>query len=453
MLRAGVARRGITPFWGVELTGWGYFIQRRWQRIRDELNATALVLDDGARQIAIVALDLMVIDDRFTAATRQRIAQWTGIAPDCVLLACSHSHNAPSAGGLLGAGECDPDYEDWASRQAATAVALAWSRLTEVEASVSHAELPDISYNRTRDGGAVDTRLTTLRLDRRDDGRPLAMVANFQAHPCVYTRLCPTDVTRDVPGETCDLLEAALPGCTALYLQGASGDVNFHGRYVSPRRASEPARALAGAALECQTRAKVLSDPVVAGITLTAELPTRRWQRDEIFQPREEALRRMETGDTRGWLEGIGRAMTNHPPDMIARHGGDEVKAVRAMARFFIQWSDQALKDWETRPEVLHTEVQALRVGNLFIAANASEFFTSFALELRRRCGEAGELMIAGYSNGRIGYLPDAHDIARRSYAAYQSPKYCFQFPFVESSGPAMVAAMHDAVERAAEVR
>ena len=44
--------------------------------------------------------------------------------------------------------------------------------------------------------------------------------------------------------------------------------------------------------------------------------------------------------------------------------------------------------------------------------------------------------MLACYANGRIGYLPDEHDIAARSYAGYQSPKYCDQFPFTPESGP-----------------
>ena len=43
-LQAGVARREITPFWGVELTGWGYYIERRWQRIHDPLLCDCLVV-------------------------------------------------------------------------------------------------------------------------------------------------------------------------------------------------------------------------------------------------------------------------------------------------------------------------------------------------------------------------------------------------------------------------
>jgi neutral ceramidase len=61
--------------------------------------------------------------------------------------------------------------------------------------------------------------------------------------------------------------------------------------------------------------------------------------------------------------------------------------------------------------------------------------------------------MIACYANGRIGYMPDAHDVERRTYAAYQSPKYCNQFPFTPQSGPAMCDAMLAAIEGSLERR
>ena len=143
--------------------------------------------------------------------------------------------------------------------------------------------------------------------------------------------------------------------------------------------------------------------------------------------------------------------MTNRPDDMVRRHGGDERKAVRAMCRFHLEWTSRMLRDFETRPEVLETEVQAIRVGDVYFAANSSEFFTPFALDVRRRAG-VPELMLACYANGRIGYLPDEHDINARSYAGYQSPKYCDQFPFTKESGPAMCAAMLRVIERCRQV-
>jgi hypothetical protein len=446
MFQAGVARTSLTPFWGVELTGWGYYIERRWRRVHDDLNATALACDDGRRQgqAIVVALDLMVIDEPFARRARDLITAETGLAPGSVLLTCSHSHNAPAAGGLRGVGECDPVYEDWASRQAATAAILAWRQREPATLRCGHADVAGISFNRTRPGGQVDPRLTVLRVDRRD-GTPLAVALNFAAHPTVTTELRPWDVSRDVPGRVCDGLEAAFPGAIALYIQGACGDVNFLREFIAVDRCDEPARELVERARHCLDQAGPMAEPVVAAASARAHVPTRRWSRAEIEHDRHEAERRLAGGggvvETAGWRETIGRAMTNRPDDMVRRHGGDEGKAVAAMCRFHLEWTEQMLRDVETRPEVLETEVQAIRIGDVFIAANASEFFTPWALDVRQHAA-VPELMLACYANGRIGYLPDEHDINARTYAGYQSPKYCNQFPFTRESGPAMCAAM-----------
>lgn len=451
MFRAGIGRVRLTPYWGVELTGWGYYIERRWQRVRDHLNATALCVDDGARQAIIIALDLMVIDEVFTSRTRELIADKTGIPPDAVLLACSHSHNAPAAGGLLGVGECDPFYEAWASRQAATAAILAWRDLQPASARCGHADVHGLSFNRTRPDGVVDPRLTALRVDR-GDGSPLAVVVNHGAHPTVGTELRPWDLSRDVPGEVCDRLEAALPGAVALYLQGACGDVNFLREFTDPLRCHEPAERLAEAAVGVLGKAKRMADPIVASASTRAILPTRRWRREEVEADRAEAERRLATDDISGWRETIGRSMTNRPDDMVRRHGGDERKAVRAMCRFHMEWTERMFHDLDQRPETLGTEVQAIRIGDLICVANSSEFFAPFALDVRAR-SSSRELMVACYANGRIGYLPNAHDIDARSYAGLQSPKYCNQFPFTARSGPTMCEAMLTQVRRCREHR
>ncbi len=440
-LTAGVARGVISPFWGVELTGWGYYLERTWQTVHDDLNATALVLDNGETSLAVVSLDLMVISADFTQAVRELVQKETGIAPANIMVACTHTHNAPASGGLLGVGEVDPFYEQWAARQAATAVLRAWNQRESADLAVATTNLPRLTFNRTRENGPVDPRLTTLRVNRTN-GSPLALVLNFQAHPTVQTGLQPRAVSRDVPGEICDLIERALPGAKCLYLQGACGDVNFLKRFSTTRELShEPGRIVAGTALASLGEAVRIDEPRLSAISQTVTLPTRRWTREEIDHDRLEAQRRLKTNDLSGWRETIGRVMTNRPEDMVARHGGDEWKAVEAMCRFNLAWTYEMLKDWETRPETLGAEVQAFRIGPMGIVANSSEFFSSLALDVRNRAG-LDHLMISCYTNGRIGYLPDAHDIAKQTYAAYQSPKYTNQFPFTNESGPAMCDAM-----------
>jgi hypothetical protein len=72
--------------------------------------------------------------------------------------------------------------------------------------------------------------------------------------------------------------------------------------------------------------------------------------------------------------------------------------------------------------------------------------FTTLALETRQQWGR-DDLMIVGYANDSIGYMPDAYDIDRRSYAATQSPKFKNQFPFTPASGSALVQGMLDALQ------
>src|SRR5438270_13170488 len=104
-LQIGVARTCLTPPWGVELAGLGYYLQRTWQRVRDPLAATALVLDDGKRSIALVAVDLMYADRAFVQAVRSQVAAHTNLRPGAICVACSHSHNTPTVAMIRGAGQ------------------------------------------------------------------------------------------------------------------------------------------------------------------------------------------------------------------------------------------------------------------------------------------------------------------------------------------------------------
>ncbi len=147
---AAIARTCINPFWGVELTGWGYYLGRTWRHIHDNLNATSLVIGNGDTQIVIVSLDLMVLSAEFTLQVRQQIAAATNIPAANILVCCEHSHNAPASGGLRGVGEVDPIYETFAARQAATSAIMAFHDLHPAKLSTATTALEGLTFNRTR---------------------------------------------------------------------------------------------------------------------------------------------------------------------------------------------------------------------------------------------------------------------------------------------------------------
>ncbi|MBI2502640.1 MAG: neutral/alkaline non-lysosomal ceramidase N-terminal domain-containing protein [Candidatus Latescibacteria bacterium] len=444
-LEIGIYRTCITPPWGVELAGLGYYLQRTWTRVRDDLKATALVACQGERAVALVAVDLMYMDAEFTRAVRQQVARHTDIPAEAVCVSASHSHNAPTAGFARGVGEQDLEYLALVRRQVATAAICAWQQRRPATLWAGRTHLEGMTFNRTRQGGAVDTQVSVLRADGAD-GRPFAVAVNFHAHPTVMMHMDNREVSRDYPGYMVDLLEQALPGTTAMFLQGSCGDVNFNMELWEAARCLEPGRALAGKALEALARARRVEEEGVGACSLRIGLPTRRYAREEVLRENEEGHYRLKSGDTTGWRETLGRVMVGQPDRFPERYAGDVGLAVRALARFAVEWTEEVLPDLDTRLETLETEVQALRFGDLYVAAHGSELFSSFSLDLRRRWPHA-DLMAVGYANDSLSYMPDAHDVERCTYAAAQSPKFTGHFPFVAESGERLVEGMLAALE------
>ena len=444
--RAGVARRAITPPPGVELAGLGYYLNRTAQRIRDNLTATALVLSDAeGRSVALVAVDLMYNDAAFTARIRELAAAHTELQPSAICVNCSHSHNAPTAGFIRGCGERDADYLAFCARKAADAVIEAWSKRKPARLFSGKAVLTGMTFNRTRENGPTDNRIGLLRADGLD-GRPLALAVNFHSHCTAHMEADLRAVSRDWPGEVVDQVEAALPGLTAVYLQGTAGDVNFRREFNGTHRRFEPALALSSAVLAAMPGLRPVERPGLAFVTRQVSLPTRRWTREEVARDREEGLYRQRTGDTAGWMQGVARVCVNQPERLPLRYGGSVEQAVAAVARFAVEWTDDILLSLDTRAETLQTEVQALRIGDVWLAAHPAELFTSLGLDLRRRWGRE-DLFVLGYSNGSIGYMPDAFEIERGGYAALQSAKFTGQFPFTPAAGPGFVDGLLAALD------
>jgi len=443
---AGAARRVITPPAHVELAGLGYYLGRKGKRVANDLTATALVVSDGKHSAAVVAMDLMWNDAVFTDRIRQRVAAATDIPPAAICVNFSHTHNAPTAGLILGAGTQNPEYLESAVLAAADAIIEAWKKKRPARLTAGSNQLSGMTFNRTREGGPVDTQINVLRADYVD-GEPIAVLVNFHSHCTAHMEIDVEAIGRDWPGEVVDQIEAQMPGATALYLQGTCGDVNFRREYNGTEKRFEPARAVTAAALQALAGGHLVEAAGIESIIQKVTLPTRRWTRDEIMKEREEGLYRLKTGDITGWLEGVAKVCVNLPERLPLRYGGSVEKASAAVARFAVEWTDLILRDWENRVETLDTEIQALRIGDVYLTACPCELFTSTGLEVRRQFARP-DLFMLGFANGSIGYLPDAHDVRQRSYAAIQSPKFTGQFPFAEQAGDAMANGLLSALER-----
>src|SRR5262249_31042710 len=95
-LRAGVARATITPPIGIPMVGFAG--RGPAEGIHDDLYASALALEADGDWAVVFALDLLGIDERFTAEVRAEVGRRSQIPPSNVLLCASHTHYGPSTG-------------------------------------------------------------------------------------------------------------------------------------------------------------------------------------------------------------------------------------------------------------------------------------------------------------------------------------------------------------------
>lgn len=271
----------------------------------DPLYARALVIDNGEQTIALVALDLLLVEAPFTKAIRAAIQTDTGIPPQHVLLAASHTHSGPDLFGWDGEVPFDAEIRRETERRIADAVRQAHANRRPAKIGWADGQLERISINRRDPAGPIDSRVGVMRVED-EDGRPIAITVNFAVHPIVLSAKS-LQYTAELPGFAMTALERVYPNTVALFLNGAAGNINpvaypwrpkqnlipvfrqaWYAGQPHPRTFQTAIRLghiLAGVALETAEQVQTLhSELRLAGATRSATLPLRPAAEMETFR-------------------------------------------------------------------------------------------------------------------------------------------------------------------------
>ncbi len=252
-LLAGTAKVDITPnaHEAVNLAGQPL-------ALRDPLYARVLVLKDARTSVAIVSTDLIVFASPKVIAEAR--AKW-GV--DHVILCATHTHAGMAPRGLI---IKPPVAPDWTRSGKAPADVIDWPGLSsdpwyaateaKIVAAIGEAmrnlfaarlvagkgafESAYMAHNRrlVRAGGVspmwenpdrrptqpVDPTVGVIRVEDLS-GKPRAFAVQYACHPVAL--MGAGVVSRDFPGAMVDHIESELgPDCLAMFLQGASGDLD-----------------------------------------------------------------------------------------------------------------------------------------------------------------------------------------------------------------------------------
>ena len=404
-LLAGVSRRIITPPKGIFLIGYGDRTKGN-LGVHDDLTATALVLDDGTTRLAIVALDILTINEFIVDRVRARLT------PTEVLLCCSHTHSGPIAFADDRSPRKDREYIDSLVDKIVEAVWQAQSNLKPARMEYSSGEanvginrrekMPDGHVEIGRNpGGARDKSVQVVSVfaltpppsSLRDTppifaenggSRRGVRVATIVNYACHGTVLGPDNllVSADWVGAMRQKVESELGGLT-LFLQGAAANIN-------PDMYWEDARAYEMAAEQGLGVAEAVLDAADRGAEKMRAVPL--------------CIERIEA-----WLPTETRVTTARPP----KNYGKPLLSLAKLPGFMSVFADVLLNQRYPWKSVIESKdgfwsvpmrINAVRIGALALVTFGAETFTEIGMKVKS-ASPAAHTLFASVSDGCISYL------------------------------------------------
>ena len=159
-LSAGYGEEIITPPLGLELSGYGFYLDRRAESVLDELKCRALYLRRGRDRLLLVAFDLIGFTVAFADGLRRSVAREIDLPVRNILVACSHTHTGPATLPLPGLGAVDARYMRSLPGAAKRAAAAALAEARPAVVSFAAEAVEPIGFNRR--AGNLDRKSTRL---------------------------------------------------------------------------------------------------------------------------------------------------------------------------------------------------------------------------------------------------------------------------------------------------
>ena len=396
MLEAGCAKVNITPPLGIPLIG---SYGKPSDDVLDELYAKALVLDNGNNTLVIVSCDLLYTPlEEIAGPARKIITEKTGIPERNILICATHTHSGPEVftkskfrtPGDTPPPAIDRSYLDTLVKKIAGSALIAYKDMRPVKIGAAKGQAPEIVYNRRpkNSNGLVkmaftlppevratrkvvvepgdDIRTTFVLPDDKTEwkfgpidpevcvlrvenmaGEIFASMVNFGCHPVSIYPFLSTAVSADYPAFVTSVVERA-EGGLCLFTLGLAGDAVPYDRGILPRR--QIGRAVGGEALRRLQFVTTKSDVTVCGLKKEIAFPAKL-------------------------------------PATEKAAGNDNI------------------------PETVISEIQVLRLGDIYILGLPGEVLVEVGLKIKKRAG-LENLFVVTLSNDAIGYVchSDAYD-------------------------------------------
>jgi len=413
LLQAGFHRICISPPVGAPLAG---FAARQGVSvgIHDDLFVRALVLENESTSLAFVTVDVLALSREFVESVRANVFQRTGIGPDSVMIASTHTHAGPVTISTFFNPEetVDANYMQSLCEAITECIGVAWRKRFPARVGVGAGQVQGIGVNRrSPDKLPIDEEIGVLKVED-GQGRVQAVLVNYACHPTVLgpdNLLC----SGDFPAVALAQIERAIqPGGLAMFVNGTEGDISMgHSSELSaigviaPGRTFERARELgellASAASKVLPDVKAEAMATMGAVRMSVTLPLKK------YPPLEEAAESLRRAEEHLESCSRGGALT------------EQLKLAKTACLYASITRFYAAETAVLAGAGLPIELQGFRVNEDVFVAIPAEVFVEVGLRLKRQAPK--RTFIAGIANGYIGYLPSRPAYAVGGYEVVAS--------------------------------
>jgi neutral ceramidase len=350
----------------------------------DDLHVRAAIVSGERRSLCLLSADVLHLDAALVGEIRSDIAARLRVDPVAIMVAATHTHSGPA--GLARVSPL-PGAERYLGAYDAGLAQRFRARCVEAAAAAAAAAIPvwtvigrgsarGVAGNRLERGGIVDPDVPWLAFVDRA-GTIHACILSFPCHPTVLgsdNRF----YSADLAGALCRRLEGAHNVGCALCLTGAAGNIST--RFTRQASSFDEVERLAAQVIDtfnfetAQPDQETACDYASTTITL--------------------ALKPRDLEGTRARLEEVERLLnTSAEPERRAALLAEKLGL------------ELALRPGGTANKTVTTELQVLCIGRSLIVCFPAEMFVEYGLALREHLPHA-HVLIAGYANDYIGYVP-----------------------------------------------
>jgi len=425
-MKCGIGKIDITPPVGVELAGYGPFLERKSTGVHDSLFCKILYLGDEKEKGIIAICDLICLKNALVKNIREKISKNFGMDEKKILLAGIHTHSGPATGGYIGWGEEDGNYLLKLPDLISEGVEEAMKNLKEVKVGLGSIKIEGekISYNRVKEDVGVNNEIKVLKFVEKESENPFCLVLNYGAHAVVQGP-ANTLISRDWPGKAVDIIEKETSFET-MFFQGGCGDINS-----KPSVSKNPEEGFK----EIERIGKYFAERVIERIdkievseienfsnrSFSVSLPN-------VPIPESELKRVIEENEK------------------ILKEEKDEKK--KNLAKFHIVGAKKQLSLYQCPEKLLQTkiEIQVIEINNAILITTPAELFVEFQRKLENAFPDKIVFIIT-YANGSIPYIPSKYDFEVKGYASNFAPRIFGIMPFREDVGDVLVEKIIEGVK------